>query len=103
MRGWISYFRYTEVKGVLGELDIWTNRKLRYLLWRQWKQPYTRTRKLMLAGLKKERAWRSSRNQRGTWWNAGANHMNQAIKTSLFRTVELNITVGTAAAVPALT
>ncbi|WP_300006074.1 group II intron reverse transcriptase/maturase, partial [uncultured Cedecea sp.] len=56
LRGWISYFRYTEVKGVLEELDSWINRKLRCLLWKQWKRPRTRAKKLMQAGLTEERA-----------------------------------------------
>ncbi|NUE34976.1 maturase, partial [Escherichia coli] len=30
--GWISYFRLTEVRGVLEELDGWIKRKLRCLL-----------------------------------------------------------------------
>nr|WP_252403406.1 group II intron maturase-specific domain-containing protein [Escherichia coli] len=29
LRGWISYFRLTEVRGVLEELDGWIKRKLR--------------------------------------------------------------------------
>ncbi|MBN3134699.1 group II intron reverse transcriptase/maturase [Pectobacterium punjabense] len=85
LRGWISYFRYTEVKGVLEEIDSWINRKLRCLLWRQWKRPGTQAKKLMQAGLTEERAWRSASNQRGAWWNAGARHMNQAIKVSWLR------------------
>ena len=85
LRGWISYFRYTQVKGVLGEIDSWINRKLRCLLWRQWKRPYTRAKKLMLAGLSEERAWSSACNQRGAWWNSGASHMNQAIKVAMLR------------------
>jgi RNA-directed DNA polymerase len=32
LRGWVSYFRFTEVKGVLEELDGWIRRKLRTLL-----------------------------------------------------------------------
>ena len=39
LRGWTSYFRLTEVKGALQELDGWIRRKLRCLLWRQWKRP----------------------------------------------------------------
>ena len=35
LRGWMSYFRLTEVKGVLEELDGWIRHKLRTLLWRQ--------------------------------------------------------------------
>jgi group II intron reverse transcriptase/maturase len=80
LRGWISYFRLTRVKGVLEELDGWIRRKLRCLLWRQWKRVYTRARNLMKAGLTEERSWWSAANQRGAWWNAGASHMNQAFR-----------------------
>jgi hypothetical protein len=37
LRGWTSYFRLTEVKGALPNLDGWIHRRLRCLLWRQWK------------------------------------------------------------------
>ena len=84
LRGWISYFRLTKVKGVLEELDGWIRRKLRCLLWRQWKRVYTRARNLMKAGLTEERAWWSATNQRGAWWNAGASHMNQAFRKGWF-------------------
>lgn len=89
LRGWMSYFRLTEVKGVLEELDGWIRRKLRCLLWRQRKRPFTRARKLMKAGLDEVRAWRSACNQRGPWWNSGASHMNQACKKSLFHKLGL--------------
>jgi RNA-directed DNA polymerase len=89
LRGWMSYFRLTEVKGVLAELDGWIRRKLRCLLWRQWKRPFTRARKLMKAGLDEVRAWRSACNRRGAWWNSGASHMNQACKNSLFNKLGL--------------
>lgn len=84
LRGWISYFRLSEVKGVLEELDGWIRRKLRCLLWRQWKRVFTRARMLMKAGLEEARAWRSASNQRGAWWNAGASHMNQAYRKRWF-------------------
>ena len=38
LRGWINYFRLTEAKGVLEELDGWMRRRLRCLLWRQWER-----------------------------------------------------------------
>ena len=76
LRGWMSYFRLTEVRGVLQEIDGWIRRKLRCLLWRQWKRPATRNRKLQAAGLNEMRARKSAGNGRGPWWNAGASHMN---------------------------
>jgi len=84
LRGWMAYFRLTEVKGVLEELDGWLRRKLRALLWRQWKRVYTRVRNLMKAGLDKQRAWQSAPNGRGPWWNGGASHMHHAYPNSWF-------------------
>jgi len=84
LRGWMAYFRLTEVKGVLEELDGWIRHKLRALLWRQWKRVYTRARNLMKTGLDKLRAWQSATNGRGPWWNGGASHMNHAFPKSWF-------------------
>jgi hypothetical protein len=82
LRGWAAYFKLTETKMALEELDGWIRHKLRCILWRQWKRPYTRARNLMKAGLVEERAFRSAFNQRGPWWNSGASHMNQAFPKS---------------------
>lgn len=84
LRGWMAYFKLTETKQALEEMDGWVRRKLRCILWRQWKRPYTRAKNLMKAGLKEERAFRSALNQRGPWWNSGASHMNQAFPKSFF-------------------
>ena len=50
LRGWAVYFRLTEVKGELEDLDGWIRRKLRALRWRQWKRTYTRAKNLMASG-----------------------------------------------------
>lgn len=84
LRGWMAYFKLTETKQALEELDGWIRHKLRCMLWRQWKRPYTRAKNLMRAGLTEERAFRSAFNQRGPWWNSGASHMNQAFPKSFF-------------------
>ncbi len=84
LRGWTSYFRLTEVKGVLQDLDGWIRRKLRCMLWRQWKRPATRRKRLQARGLDDQRAWKSAVNGRGPWWNAGASHMNAAYPKSFF-------------------
>ncbi len=84
LRGWVAYFRLTEVKGVLEELDGWIRHKLRARLWRHWKRVYTRAKNLMRAGLSEKRAWLSATNGRGPWWNAGASHMHAAYPKSWF-------------------
>lgn len=84
LRGWVAYFRLTEVKGVLEELDGWIRHKLRSLLWRQWKRAYRRAQNLMRSGIDKVRAWQSAINGHGPWWNGSASHMNQAYPKARF-------------------
>jgi RNA-directed DNA polymerase len=89
LRGWAAYFKLTEAKQPLEEFDGWIRRKLRCVLWRQWKRPATRGRYLIRRGLTAERAWRSAYNQRGPWWNSGASHMNAALPKSWFDSLGL--------------
>lgn len=79
--GWVSYYRKCEVRRVFEELDKWIRRRLRALLWRQWKRPRTRLRELLRRGLEPEQARIGTTNGRGPWWNAGASHMNRAVPT----------------------
>jgi RNA-directed DNA polymerase len=84
LRGWIQYFRLAEVKGVFEELDGWVRRKLRCILWRQWKRSRTRYKKLLERNIVEERSHTSSCNGRGAWWNSGASHMNEAFPKKYF-------------------
>jgi RNA-directed DNA polymerase len=84
LQGWINYFRLTEVKITFEELDGWIRRRLRCMLWRRWKRPFTRARNLMKRGLGEEQAWRAAINSRGPWWNSGAPHMSFAFPKSFF-------------------
>src|SRR5690606_10528339 len=56
LRGWITYFQLTQTQRMLELLDGWIRRRLRCLLWRQWKRGRTRARKLRALGLSAERA-----------------------------------------------
>ena len=84
LRGWAGYFKLSQSKRPLEELDGWVRHKLRCILWRQWKQPSTRARNLMRLGIDEGRARRSASNGQGPWWNSGASHMNQALPKKLW-------------------
>ena len=84
LRGWIAYFKLSEVKGIFEELDGWIRRRLRCVIWRQWKRPYTRARNLMKRGLTEKKAWTTATNGRGPWWNAGASAMNDGFRARYF-------------------
>ena len=84
LRGWINYFRLSTVKIAFEELDGWIRRKLRCILWRQWKKPKARAKKLIKRGIERPRAFTCAYNGRGAWWNAGASHMNAAFPAKWF-------------------
>jgi len=84
IRGWCNYFRLAEFLGFAEDLDKWLRRRLRCILWRQWKRPWKRFQMLMKRGLPEEQAARSAFNQRGAWYNSGASHMNLALPKRYF-------------------
>ena len=100
LRGWINYFRLSQTRTPIEDLDVWVRRHLRRLLWKQWKRPRMRERRLRQLGLAPERAWRSSVNGRGPWWNAGARHMVHALPPSYFARMGLVSLVATHQALP---
>jgi group II intron reverse transcriptase/maturase len=55
-RGWMAYFRLATTPSVYQELDEWTRRRLRQLLWKRWKHGTTRYRELVRLGVPHERA-----------------------------------------------
>ncbi len=89
VRGRKNHFRLSMVKWIFEELDGWTRRRLRVILWRQMKRTKTRARRLMGRGMEEQRAWMSAGNQRGAWWNAGASHMNEAFPMKYVRELGL--------------
>jgi RNA-directed DNA polymerase len=85
-RGWVGYYRMSDVKQVFDLLDQWIRHRLRKILWQQWKTPRTRAKKLQSFGIWPEKAKRATSNGRGPWWNAGAPAMHAAVtNTRLFQ------------------
>ncbi len=78
LRGWMNYFRLSQTKGFAEALDGWVRRRLRGIIWRQWKRPATRFKRLCALGLDRNRARKSASNGRGGWFNSGASHLNHA-------------------------
>ena len=89
LRGWANYYRLTASKRPVEALDGWIRRRLRLILWQQWKRPRTRARCLMRLGLPAPRAWMGATNGRGPWWNSGASHMNTALPKRVFNGLSL--------------
>ena len=82
-RGWVGYFRLASVKAAFEQLDQWLRRRLRKILWEQWRKPKTRRRKLIALGVEATRARKAAATGLGAWWNAGASHMHAAVTIRL--------------------
>jgi len=89
LRGWANYYRLCKVKTMAEELDSWIRRRLRLIIWRQWKRPYTRYKRFIRAGFSRSHAWDCALNRRGPWWNSGAQHMNFVLPTVYFVNLDL--------------
>ena len=84
LRGWLNYFRYAAAENFFKELDGWLRRKLRCILWRQWKRAHTRAKNLIKLGFSGDAAWRFVRQYRGPWATAGTFNMHRLLKNTYF-------------------
>lgn len=84
LRGWMNYFHLSETKGFAEELDGWVRRRLRCIIWKQWKRAGTRFKRLLARGLDQARAHKSASNGRGSWYNSAASHMHAAYPSKAF-------------------
>jgi RNA-directed DNA polymerase len=89
LRGWVTYFGLSEVKGVFAVLDQWVRRKLRHVLWKQWKRPRTRARELASRGVGRDMAYRTAYSGHGPWRCSGFGVLNRAVRTLALRRLGL--------------
>ena len=86
LKGWFHYYKLADAKKqFFRDADQWIRHRLRSILWRQWKKPWTRFKKLMKFGIPEEQAAISAFNKRGAWFNSGSSHMNRALKVKWFQ------------------
>ena len=77
--GWMNYFKLADMKSILLVTDEWYRRRLRMVLWKQWKRIRTRTANLMKLGINRQKAWEYA-NTRKSYWNVAK---SQILTTSV--------------------
>ena len=50
LKGWWNYFRHAEIAAGFRSINYWIIRRLRAILWKQWKNPHTRVKELKKRG-----------------------------------------------------
>jgi RNA-directed DNA polymerase len=67
IKGWVNYFKYADMKGLLIKVDMWYRRRIRMVIWKQWKKVRTKARNLFRLGLPKGKAWEFANSRKGYW------------------------------------
>jgi len=67
LRGWWNYFGVIQSRNRLARLEVWIHRRLRTLIWKQWKRARTRIRQLMARGIPKAFAVPVGASRKGPW------------------------------------
>ncbi len=80
--GWVNYFKLADMKMLLGRVDEWYRRRLRMVIWKQWKRIRTRWRNLIRLGINKYKAWEWANTRKGYWHTANSFILTRSV-TSL--------------------
>jgi RNA-directed DNA polymerase len=65
--GWRNYFGFCQTPSVLRDLDSWVRRRLRCVVWKQWKRGRTRFAELRKRGIRADLAARTAGSSHGPW------------------------------------
>ena len=87
--GWRGYFGFCETPSVLSRLDQWIRRRLRSLVWKQWKRGKTRFAELRRRGVERNLAAQTAGSAYGPWRLSHSPALTIALPNKLFRQIEL--------------
>ena len=79
MRGWLNYYSIADMKSNIEDLNGWLYRRIRMCIWKQWKLPKTRKRKLMGLGLPEWLACEGAYSRKAYWRMANTGVVNRAL------------------------
>lgn len=77
--GWVNYFKLADMKTLLPQVDEWYRRRLRMVIWKQWKRIRTRLRNLIKLGVAKYKAWEYANTRKGYWRIANSPILTRSI------------------------
>lgn len=79
LMGWCGYFSLADTPSSFREMDKWIRRRLRMCLWKQWKKPRTKVKRLLSLGMPKDKAYEWGNTRKGYWRIAGSPILQRAL------------------------
>jgi len=83
--GWINYFKIADIKSLLVRLDEWLRRRIRMVVWKQWKKIKTKFSNLQKLGIDKAKAWEWANTRKGYWRIANSPILHRSLTTEKLR------------------
>ena len=81
IRGWLTYYRYADMKDFIIKTAKWYNRRLRMYIWKSWKRVRTRFASLQKCGIPRRKSWEWANTRKGYWRIADSWILHRAITT----------------------
>ena len=101
LRGWRGYFGYCQTPSVLEQLDSWIRRRLRCMVWKQWKRGKRRFAALRRLDINKDLAARTAGSVHGPWRVSRSPALSFALPNYYFASLGLVLLAEQASACPA--
>ena len=84
LKGWLGYFGKCQTPSVLQGLEEWTRRRLRSVIWKQWKRGTARFAELRKRGVGRELAAKTAGSAHGPWRLANSPALAIALPNAYF-------------------
>ena len=89
IRGWRNYFGFCETPSVLAKLDSWIRRRLRSIIWKQWKRGRVRYAELRKRNIPKDFAAMTAGSAHGPWRLSRSRALSSALPNAFFDSLGL--------------
>jgi len=89
MIGWRGYFGFCQTPSILKDLEGWTRRRLRCVIWKQWKRGRARFKELRLRGIGVDLAAQTAGSAHGPWRLSRSPALNIALPNAFFNSLGL--------------
>ncbi len=89
LTGWCGYFALADTKSIFSSLDEWIRRRMRMCMWKDWKLPKTKKRKLIHLGIPKSKAHEWANTRKGYWRIASSPILSKALNNSYWNRLGL--------------
>ena len=85
IRGWVNYFRIADMKTAMNRITHHLNRKIRCIIWKQWKTCKHRMKCLQVLGVDKDNAKACAYSRKSYWRNSMSIIIHKAISNDRLR------------------